>query len=152
MKLIAALLLSAVHAKLAPVHLAKKSGVKAVQAIDLGGGKKASGGYGQWAKDNAAANGIIIGAFKTAAADLMAQVSDSESDFDLKRNLLFFAFGGAYLGAFQYWLETAWKSTRHRRDVKTHSLVDVHAGTRSTSSSASSRRRKDSPPKAWRRS
>ena len=27
----------------------------------------------------------------------MAQVSDSESDFDLKRNLLFFAFGGAYL-------------------------------------------------------
>ena len=51
----------------------------------------------------AQANGIIIGAFKTAAADLMAQVSDSESDFDLKRNLLFFAFGGAYLGAFQYW-------------------------------------------------
>ena len=38
----------------------------------------------------AQANGIIIGAFKTAAADLMAQVSDSESDFDLKRNLLFF--------------------------------------------------------------
>ncbi|CAH0375601.1 unnamed protein product, partial [Pelagomonas calceolata] len=105
MKLIAALLLTAVHAKLAPVHLAKKSGVKAVQAIDLGGGKKASGGYGQWAKDNAAANGIIIGAFKTAAADLMAQVSDSESDFDLKRNLLFFAFGGAYLGAFQYWYQ-----------------------------------------------
>ena len=105
MKLIAALLLTAVHAKLAPVHLAKKSGVKAVQAIDLGGGKKAAGGYGQWAKDNAAANGIIIGAFKTAAADLMAQVSDSESDFDLKRNLLFFAFGGAYLGAFQYWYQ-----------------------------------------------
>ena len=47
MKLIAALLLTAVHAKLAPVHLAKKSGVKAVQAIDLGGGKKAAGaGYG----------------------------------------------------------------------------------------------------------
>ena len=148
MKLLAALLLTAAHAKLAPVHLAKKSGVKAVQAIDLGGGKKASGGYGQWAKDNAAANGIIIGAFKTAAADLMAQVSDSESDFDLKRNLLFFAFGGAYLGAFQYWHETAWKSTRHRRDVK----PNLHAGTRSTSSSASSRRRKDSPPKAWRRS
>ena len=53
----------------------------------------------------AQANGIIIGAFKTAAADLMAQVSDSESDFDLKRNLLFFAFGGAYLGAFQYWYQ-----------------------------------------------
>ena len=54
---VVALLLTAVHAKLAPVHLAKKSGVKAVQAIDLGGGKKAAGGYGQWAKDNAAASG-----------------------------------------------------------------------------------------------
>ena len=49
----------------------------------------------------AQANGIIIGAFKTAAAYRRAQVSDSETDFDLKRNLLFFAFGGAYLGAFQ---------------------------------------------------
>ena len=98
----------------------------------------------------AQANGIIIGAFKTAAADLMAQVSDSESDFDLKRNLLFFAFGGAYLGAFQYWHETAWKSGfgRHRRDVK----PNVHAGTRSTSSSASSRLLRDSLVKAWRRS
>ena len=98
----------------------------------------------------AQANGIIIGAFKTAAADLMAQVSDSESDFDLKRNLLFFAFGGAYLGAFQYWHETAWKSGfgRHRRDVK----PNVHAGTRSTSSSASLPLLKDSPVKAWRRS
>ena len=114
----------------------------------------------------AQANGIIIGAFKTAAADLMAQVSDSESDFDLKRNLLFFAFGGAYLGAFQYWHETAWKSSVgrrrlrlldgvaipcHRRDVVRATAsaldgveVDVHTGTRSTSSSASSRRRKDS--------
>ena len=55
MKLIAALLLTAVHAKVKPLQLRKTSGVKAVQAIDLGGGKKASGGYGQWAKDNAAA-------------------------------------------------------------------------------------------------
>ena len=57
MKLLAALLLAAVHAKVKPLQLRKTSGVKAVQAIDLGGGKKASGGYGQWAKDNAAANG-----------------------------------------------------------------------------------------------
>ena len=59
MKLIAALLLNAlaVNAKVKPLQLRKTSGVKAVQAIDLGGGKKASGGYGQWAKDNAAANG-----------------------------------------------------------------------------------------------
>ena len=59
MKLATALLLNvlAVNAKLAPVHLAKKSGIKAVQALELSGGKKASGGYGQWAKDNAAANG-----------------------------------------------------------------------------------------------
>ena len=103
----AALLINvlAVNAKVAPVQLRKTSGRAAVQAVDSGGGKAASGGYGQWAKDNAAANGIIIGAFKTAAADLIAQVSDSESDFDLKRNLLFFAFGGTYLGAFQYWYQ-----------------------------------------------
>ena len=55
MKLIAALLLTAVHAKVKPLQLRKTSGIKAVQAIDIGG-KKASGGYGQWAKDNAAAN------------------------------------------------------------------------------------------------
>ena len=55
--LIAALLLTAVHAKVKPLQLRKTSGIKAVQAVDLGGGKKASGGYGQWAKDNAAANG-----------------------------------------------------------------------------------------------
>ena len=54
MKLIAALLLTAVHAKVKPLQLRKTSGVK---AIDLHGGKKASGGYGQWAKDNAAAYG-----------------------------------------------------------------------------------------------
>ena len=54
MKLIAALLLTAVHAKVKPLQLRKTSGVK---AIDLHGGKKAPGGYGQWAKDNAAANG-----------------------------------------------------------------------------------------------
>ena len=57
MKLLAALLLTAVHAKVKPLQLRKTSGIKAVQAVDLGGGKKASGGYGQWAKDNAAANG-----------------------------------------------------------------------------------------------
>ena len=56
MKLIAALLLTAVHAKVKPLQLRKTSGIKAVQAIDIGG-KKASGGYGQWAMDNAAANG-----------------------------------------------------------------------------------------------
>ena len=54
MKLIAALLLTAVHAKVKPLQLRKTSGVK---AIDVVGGKKASGGYGQWAKDNAAASG-----------------------------------------------------------------------------------------------
>ena len=108
---VVALLLTAVHAKVQPLQLRKTSGMK---AIDISGGKKAAGGYGQWAKDNAAANGIIIGAFKTAAADLMAQVSDSESDFDLKRNLLFFAFGGAYLGAISAsrCVETP---SRHRR-------------------------------------
>ena len=52
MKLIAALLLTAVHAKVKPLQLRKTS---AIQAI--GGGKRASGGYGQWAKDNAAASG-----------------------------------------------------------------------------------------------
>ena len=57
MKLLAALLLTAVQAKVKPLQLRKTSGIKAVQAIDLGGGKKASGGYGQWAKDNAAADG-----------------------------------------------------------------------------------------------
>ena len=57
MKLLAALLLTAVHAKVKPLQLRKTSGMKkAVQAIDIGG-KKASGGYGQWAKDNAAASG-----------------------------------------------------------------------------------------------
>ena len=56
MKLVAALLLTAAHAKVKPLQLRKTSGIKAVQAIDIGG-KKASGGYGQWAKDNAAASG-----------------------------------------------------------------------------------------------
>ena len=54
MKLIAALLLTAVHAKVKPLQLRKTSGAK---AVSLTGGKKASGGYGQWAKDNAAASG-----------------------------------------------------------------------------------------------
>ena len=76
-----------------------------------------------------------MAAGKTAAADLMAQVSDSESDFDLKRNLLFFAFGGAYLGAFQYWHETAWKSNfgRHRRDVLPHRPIQVSTNSKSCS-------------------
>ncbi len=53
MKLIAALLLTAVHAKVKPLQLRKTSGAK---AVSLTGGKKTSGGYGQWAKDNAAAS------------------------------------------------------------------------------------------------
>ena len=93
-----ALLLSALataSARVAPLRLRKTKGLQAA------GGAKAKGGYGQWAKDNAMANGVVIGAFKTAAADLIAQASDSESELDLKRNFLFFVLGGAYLGAFQ---------------------------------------------------
>ena len=91
--------LAAASAKVAPLQLRKTKGLQAA------GGAKTKGGYGQWAKDNAMANGVVIGAFKTAAADLIAQASDSESELDLKRNFLFFVFGGAYLGAFQYWYQ-----------------------------------------------
>ena len=70
----------------------------------------------------AQANGIIIGAFKTAAADLMAQVSDSESDFDLKRNLLFFAFGGAYAfqGAVQHAIDATAKPNVPGQHLQAH--------------------------------
>ena len=49
--------------------------------------------------DCAQANGIIIGAFKGGGGPRPG----SDSEYDLtSRNLLFFAFGSAYLGAFQY--------------------------------------------------
>ena len=149
MKLIAALLLTAVHAKVKPLQLRKTSGVKAVQAVDLHGGKKASGrlrpvGQGQCGCKRQCINQVVAspprlhhGLHAIAATParcrgerprsrrltdlrtgqrhhhrrlqdgggglLMAQVSIASPIFDLKRNLLFFAFGGAYLGAFQYW-------------------------------------------------
>ena len=62
------------------------------------------GAYGDFARNRPAANGILIGGVKTAAADALAQVS-TPGDFDLKRNALFGAFGALYLGAFQYWYQ-----------------------------------------------
>jgi len=69
--------------------------------------KVARGGglnYGKFAKENPVANGIAISTVKTAAADVLAQVS-TPGPFDFQRNALFAVFGALYLGAFQYWYQ-----------------------------------------------
>lgn len=80
MKLVLLLLASA-SARLAPAqHKTTKLQKKALS--------KSGGGfdYGDFAKSNPAANGIIIGGVKTAAADAMAQFA-TPGDFDFKRNV-----------------------------------------------------------------
>lgn len=61
--------------------------------------------YGSFAKENPLANSVLIASFKTAAADLLAQVVISQTplmEVDLERTFLFFTFGALYSGGFQY--------------------------------------------------
>lgn len=60
--------------------------------------------YGDFAKNNPAANGVFIAIVKTGLADVMAQLAAGK-EFDWKRCGVFSAFGGVYLGMFQYWYQ-----------------------------------------------
>ena len=65
----------------------------------------ASNAYVQFAKENPFLNNMAIACTKTAAADILAQTVIGGTplmDLDLQRTLLFFMFGGAYCGAFQW--------------------------------------------------
>jgi hypothetical protein len=70
--------------------------------------KKSRFSYVTFAKAYPLANGTLIAAAKTSAADLVAQCAlegRSAEDIDWQRNALFLLFGAAYLGVFQYWYQ-----------------------------------------------
>ena len=61
--------------------------------------------YVAFAKANPFANNLLIATTKTAAADLFAQTAIAHkplTEVDFQQSFLFFLFGFAYLGAFQY--------------------------------------------------
>ena len=71
---------------------------------------EAAGGFSYlaFAKAFPITNNLIIATMKTSAADLVAQCAmekKSFSEIDWQRNLVFAAFGFAYLGLFQYWYQ-----------------------------------------------
>lgn len=64
--------------------------------------------YIQFAKESPRMNNFCIAVLKTSAADIVAQCGvegSSLKDIDVKRNIVFCVFGGAYLGVFQYWYQ-----------------------------------------------
>jgi hypothetical protein len=78
--LLALLLIAPAVARLAPTPV--KASTRASSALAKSGGFS----YGEFARNNAGANGIIIGGIKTGAADAMAQFA-TPGDFDFKRNV-----------------------------------------------------------------
>jgi protein Mpv17 len=63
------------------------------------------GGIMNWGKQNPFTFQVVIATLKTSAADLLVQKHlEGREEIDWKRNAVFVAFGGMYLGVFQWWL------------------------------------------------
>ena len=92
-----------------PFRHAALSGTRSFQrramSSEAGAAAESGGGILGWGKRNPFAFQVIIATAKTSASDLLVQKTIEGRDWseiDLKRNLVFVAFGAVYLGWAQY--------------------------------------------------